>query len=159
MPYQKEGLAWMRSRETTKLHGGILADEQGLGKTLQTIGLILANVPKPPRNRDSSEQRGSGAAAVAAGTASAAAATPETKFSPTGRADRRGSADVGGRDQDDSRGARASGNNDAAASPDDRSRERIEVPPLRTLIVAPPALLDQWASEITRFCRTMPHWG
>lgn len=53
-PHQKEGVEWMVGRETceaTTFHddimpsGGILADEVGLGKTIQTIGL-LQSLPK-----------------------------------------------------------------------------------------------------------------
>jgi len=47
--FQRDGVSWMVSRETENgdfhgddmAHGGILADEVGLGKTLQTICLIL----------------------------------------------------------------------------------------------------------------------
>lgn len=53
-PHQKEGVEWMIGRETcegTTFHdermplGGILADEVGLGKTIQTIGL-MQSIPK-----------------------------------------------------------------------------------------------------------------
>jgi len=54
-PHQKEGVDWMVDMEQTtrtNFHeedmpiGGILADEVGLGKTIQTIGLILSNPMK-----------------------------------------------------------------------------------------------------------------
>jgi len=53
-PHQKEGVEWMVKRETCEAatfydehmpKGGILADEVGLGKTIQTIGLIQS-IPK-----------------------------------------------------------------------------------------------------------------
>lgn len=31
LPYQKEGLGWMMNQETNSVHGGILADEMGMG--------------------------------------------------------------------------------------------------------------------------------
>ncbi|EOA29760.1 hypothetical protein CARUB_v10012850mg [Capsella rubella] len=43
MRHQKIALAWMFQKETRSVHcsGGILADDQGLGKTVSTIALIL----------------------------------------------------------------------------------------------------------------------
>lgn len=43
MRHQKIALAWMLQKENRSLHclGGILADDQGLGKTISTIALIL----------------------------------------------------------------------------------------------------------------------
>ena len=32
LPFQKEGLAWMSSQEHCDTHGGVLADEMGMGK-------------------------------------------------------------------------------------------------------------------------------
>ncbi|CEG45528.1 Nucleotide excision repair protein RAD16 [Plasmopara halstedii] len=44
LPYQREALAWMVEQEASDYKGGILADEMGMGKTLQTISLLLENV-------------------------------------------------------------------------------------------------------------------
>ncbi|KAG5476943.1 hypothetical protein LSCM1_05276 [Leishmania martiniquensis] len=44
LPYQKEGLGWMVRQETeSPIKGGILADEMGMGKTIQAIGMMLAH--------------------------------------------------------------------------------------------------------------------
>lgn len=40
LPYQKEGLGWMSSQEHSDVHGGILADEMGMG---ELIGIRLLN--------------------------------------------------------------------------------------------------------------------
>lgn len=44
LKHQKLALAWMCRREQSRrVSGGILADDQGLGKTITTIALILAH--------------------------------------------------------------------------------------------------------------------
>lgn len=47
MRHQRLALAWMLQRErlTSNPRGGILADDQGLGKTVSTIALIVTNQP------------------------------------------------------------------------------------------------------------------
>eukprot|EP00531_Pseudo-nitzschia_arenysensis_P016971 CAMPEP_0116148846 /NCGR_PEP_ID=MMETSP0329-20121206/18598_1 /TAXON_ID=697910 /ORGANISM="Pseudo-nitzschia arenysensis, Strain B593" /LENGTH=1297 /DNA_ID=CAMNT_0003645053 /DNA_START=67 /DNA_END=3960 /DNA_ORIENTATION=+ len=46
LPFQREGVGWMHNQEHSEVAGGILADEMGMGKTLQTITTILDNRPK-----------------------------------------------------------------------------------------------------------------
>ncbi|DAZ93932.1 TPA: hypothetical protein N0F65_012878 [Lagenidium giganteum] len=43
LPYQREALAWMTAQEKSDYKGGILADEMGMGKTIQAISVILEN--------------------------------------------------------------------------------------------------------------------
>lgn len=43
LPHQVTGVNWMRSREEGKKKGGILADDMGFGKTVQSIALISAH--------------------------------------------------------------------------------------------------------------------
>ncbi|PIA25059.1 hypothetical protein AQUCO_12900001v1 [Aquilegia coerulea] len=49
--HQRIALSWMVQKETVSVHcsGGILADDQGLGKTISTIALILKE--KPPSSK------------------------------------------------------------------------------------------------------------
>ncbi|KAI9292890.1 hypothetical protein K502DRAFT_325583 [Neoconidiobolus thromboides FSU 785] len=42
LPFQKEGLNWMKKQEQSEFMGGILADEMGMGKTIQMISLLLS---------------------------------------------------------------------------------------------------------------------
>ncbi|KAI7907279.1 SNF2 family N-terminal domain-containing protein [Cokeromyces recurvatus] len=48
LPFQKYGVGWMRRQEKMEtFNGGILADEMGMGKTIQTIALLLTDKKKP----------------------------------------------------------------------------------------------------------------
>lgn len=48
LPFQLEGLDWLVRQEDSKFGGGILADEMGMGKTIQTIGLFMHDTKKTP---------------------------------------------------------------------------------------------------------------
>ncbi|KAF9045511.1 SNF2 family N-terminal domain-containing protein [Panaeolus papilionaceus] len=47
LPFQQESLFWMREQEKTVWAGGMLADEMGMGKTIQIISLIVSDGNKP----------------------------------------------------------------------------------------------------------------
>lgn len=52
MPHQRLSLCWMVKQEQDGfLHGGILADDQGLGKLITTIALILTHKPTHVQNK------------------------------------------------------------------------------------------------------------
>ncbi|KAG6864388.1 hypothetical protein C0991_009993 [Blastosporella zonata] len=47
LPFQRESLFWMRKQEQGIWHGGMLADEMGMGKTIQIISLLVSDNVKP----------------------------------------------------------------------------------------------------------------
>ena len=65
LPFQKESLGWMLEQEAGPIKGGILADEMGMGKTIQAITLIVANLP-PSRKQKGPPNTAAAAAAAAA---------------------------------------------------------------------------------------------
>lgn len=48
LPFQLEGLHWLQQQEDGEFGGGVLADEMGMGKTIQTIALFMADRSKRP---------------------------------------------------------------------------------------------------------------
>ncbi|CAI5758920.1 unnamed protein product [Candida verbasci] len=48
LPFQLEGLNWLIKQEEGEFKGGILADEMGMGKTIQTIGLFMNDRTQGP---------------------------------------------------------------------------------------------------------------
>lgn len=48
LPFQLEGLNWLLKQEDGEFGGGVLADEMGMGKTIQTIALFMSDLQKRP---------------------------------------------------------------------------------------------------------------
>ena len=44
-PFQLESLSWMIRQEHTHYKGGLLGDEMGMGKTIQSVSLIMSDYP------------------------------------------------------------------------------------------------------------------
>ncbi|KAI0318102.1 SNF2 family N-terminal domain-containing protein [Amylostereum chailletii] len=47
LPFQQESLSWMRAQEGGPYAGGLLADEMGMGKTIQMISLMVSDAIRP----------------------------------------------------------------------------------------------------------------
>ncbi|KAJ4472016.1 SNF2 family N-terminal domain-containing protein [Lentinula aciculospora] len=47
LPFQRESLHWMKKQEEGPWKGGMLADEMGMGKTIQVIALLVSDRKKP----------------------------------------------------------------------------------------------------------------
>ncbi|KAJ7047850.1 SNF2 family N-terminal domain-containing protein [Mycena alexandri] len=47
LPFQRESLFWMKKQEAGIWNGGMLADEMGMGKTIQVIALFVSDAVKP----------------------------------------------------------------------------------------------------------------
>ncbi|KAG1888839.1 SNF2 family N-terminal domain-containing protein [Suillus subluteus] len=47
LPFQRESLFWMHKQEQGIWNGGMLADEMGMGKTIQMISLFVSDLKRP----------------------------------------------------------------------------------------------------------------
>eukprot|EP00873_Tetraselmis_striata_P027497 jgi/Tetstr1/447761/TSEL_035094.t1 len=150
MPHQRLALGWMCAREEGCLPvGGILADDQGLGKTVSTISLI---VTRPPNRK----------AAAGAGTGAGSGPSPPKVAGGSGQ---KGTSGVGAELPGDGAAAVAAAaeegqeviemcDTDSGSSDDidflEVSEEEVgpKRPAAGTLVVCPTAVLHQWANEI-----------
>ncbi|CAA7036442.1 unnamed protein product [Microthlaspi erraticum] len=151
MRHQKIALAWMFQKETKSLNcsGGILADDQGLGKTVSTIALILKQKFESQLNSENSSQQVSEILDLDADDESENAkhesnsqvkselkisSNSETKVMTAGGSDENGSSDMEKvKDEEVSTSTRAF------------NRKR---PAAGTLIVCPASVVRQWAREL-----------
>lgn len=94
LPFQREGYGWMLMQERSAMRGGILADQMGMGKTIQTIALLVAQktgfappalkgvaVPSAPQRTDAAKTKKGAAAKAAKAKAAAKFATSESESS------------------------------------------------------------------------------
>ncbi|KAF3505622.1 hypothetical protein F2Q69_00003870 [Brassica cretica] len=145
MRHQKIALAWMFQKETSSLHcsGGILADDQGLGKTISTIALILKQKFESQIKSEISSKQD---AEILDLDADDESETPkhesESDVKPEFKVSSNSAGDNGGNGSSDKGKAKVEG---TSTSKRDFNRKR---PAAGTLIVCPASIVRQWAREL-----------
>jgi SNF2 family DNA or RNA helicase len=159
--HQRLALAWMSRRESgcAQPIGGILADDQGLGKTVTTIALIASNprhgqqlVPLPALKRGGGAKAGSDSAA-GAGDDGAGPSKPKGAKAPAAGARAAGAGASGSDEEEDEEETEEE--EEEVIELDLTAAERGRAAPARpalaegaTLVVCPTTVLHQWEQEI-----------
>ncbi|ESQ47881.1 hypothetical protein EUTSA_v10020061mg [Eutrema salsugineum] len=151
MRHQKIALAWMFQKETNSLHcaGGILADDQGLGKTVSTIALILKQkFESQLKSEISSKQEAEIFDLDADDESENTKHESESHLKPELKVSSISETTVlsaGGKDENGSSDMEKAKIEDASTSIRAFSRKR---PAAGTLIVCPASVVRQWAREL-----------
>ena len=138
LPFQKEGLAWMMENEKTQVKGGILADEMGMGKTIQAVSLVLkSKEARLDRMRESGVMETDG---DEKGAEVDLNVEDEPKAKNSKRS-KKGSPKSGGEEHVSSATKMSATNAHDASSSSSKNKNT-------TLIVVPTSALVQWEDEI-----------
>ncbi|EUD64639.1 adenosinetriphosphatase [Plasmodium inui San Antonio 1] len=160
LEYQKEGVSWMINQEQSSVKGGILADEMGMGKTIQAITLILCQKinqlkgetggrceegvgqatkmgSSPDGQIKVKEESDSSVVVINSGGGSSEDAASVKKENPNRRNSNKGAP-------------RKKGNTKGETAEDARHAKKNQTQG-QTLIIAPIAAVMQWKSEIEKF--------
>lgn len=149
--HQKIALAWMLQKETKSCHcsGGILADDQGLGKTISVIALVQMERSSQSKSRSECQSNH----------------IPEAlnldDDDDNGRDEQRKDKETVNLDDDDGdinkdvqeKGKEIEGSNDPKSAPETItsttfSEFRRQRPAAGTLVICPASVLRQWAREL-----------
>ncbi|KAL0855544.1 hypothetical protein Bca101_060697 [Brassica carinata] len=151
MRHQKIALAWMFQKETSSLHcsGGILADDQGLGKTVSTIALILKQKFESQIKSEISSKQEAEILDLDADDESETPkhesesdVKPEVKVSSNSETTVQSAGDNDGNGSSEKMKAKDEG---ASTLKREFNRKR---PAAGTLIVCPASIVRQWATEL-----------
>eukprot|EP00605_Chrysophyceae_sp_TOSAG23-4_P001643 GSChrysophyteH1.ASY1.ANO1.1804.1 assembled CDS len=142
LPYQKEGLAWMINQEDGPVRGGILADEMGMGKTIQTVSLLLARESPLRVLRKADDNQVIVEEKTADNPTEDASSSPQVRSENEHEMAMDAVEDV----QPGVEGKKAKAKKARKPPPDTPTYSRGG-----TLIVLPTVAIRQWQSEISRF--------
>ncbi|XP_010528780.1 PREDICTED: helicase-like transcription factor CHR28 [Tarenaya hassleriana] len=146
--HQKIALAWMLQKETRSLHclGGILADDQGLGKTISIIALIQLQKFHSKSKPENSNNQKAEALDLDADDELEGNNTVQPFEKPESKSDKEAmSLGVDYKDQCGSSGLKNAKDEEASTSRQTFNRKR---PAAGTLVVCPASVLRQWAREL-----------
>lgn len=143
-PYQLQGLSWLNFLHTYGL-GSCLADDMGLGKSIQTISLILHDFQTRPEIAEPAQAESS---------ASASVVLQRKKVAPFAISN--GSTNVSSSNNEDF------SNGESTLTSLEEQTEPLEKEVRPVLVVCPMSVVGNWQREFARFApslRVMVHHG